>query len=223
MIGYVVDRSRKRQLPFLAGILILAGAMAIFTTAQSTTVFVVGRVVQGIASAMVDVAGLALLRDRIGQDQLGEALGYFGTASMIGLIGSPFLGGLLYQERGFYAVCALGFAVITVDSILRLVVVEKSRSRRTGHAEEHVSTTTAVQTKPEHEAPIPIMGNNDSSHNRGNMNGSLILLKQHRVLFTLWALAVDGLIVGAFDAVCLNSTEEWEVGTHYTTDNPHIC
>jgi MFS family permease len=216
IIGYVVDRSRKRQLPFLAGILILAGAMAIFTTAQSTTVFVIGRVVQGIASAMVDVAGLALLRDRIGQDRLGEALGYFGTASMIGLIGSPFLGGLLYQERGFYAVCALGFAVITVDSILRLVVVEKSRSRRTGHAEEHVSTTTAVQTKPEHEAPIPRMGNDDSSHNRGNMNGSLILLKQHRVLFTLWALTVDGLIVGAFDAVCLNSTEEWEVGSLIT-------
>ncbi|KAG2421258.1 hypothetical protein HFD88_000874 [Aspergillus terreus] len=45
------------------------------------------------------------------------------------------------------------------------------------------------------------MGNNDSSHNRRNMNGSLILLKEHRVLFTLWALAVDGLIVGAFDAI----------------------
>ncbi|KAF9883915.1 hypothetical protein FE257_002658 [Aspergillus nanangensis] len=198
ILGYVVDLSHRRQLPFLAGVVVIAASMAIFTAARSTTLYVIGRVLQGVASAMVDVAGLALLKDRIGRDGLGEALGYFGTASMVGLMASPPLGGLLYQEKGYYAVCGLGFAIVAVDFGLRLAVAEPKGTAEGNPAEEVAPTTPDVQAKPESSVSV---GENQATSGYRNKHGVLTLLKQRRVLVTLWALFVDGLTIGAFDAI----------------------
>jgi MFS family permease len=74
--------------------------------------YIAGRILQGLASAAVDVAGLALLRDGMGNDRLGEGLGYVGTGRMVGLMAGPPLGGLVYRAGGYYAVCILGFVIL---------------------------------------------------------------------------------------------------------------
>ena len=45
------------------------------------TMFIIGRLLQGSAAAMVSVAGLALVVDAVDKEHLGEILGYLGTAA----------------------------------------------------------------------------------------------------------------------------------------------
>lgn len=44
----------------------------------------VGRVVQGLAAAIVWVTGLAMIADRVGEAEIGQYVGYLGIAMMVG-------------------------------------------------------------------------------------------------------------------------------------------
>ncbi|PLB46440.1 putative MFS transporter [Aspergillus steynii IBT 23096] len=202
IFGLWVDSSVGRKIPFLVGLILLAAAMAFFTAARSTTMYVVGRILQGLASAMVDVAGLALLRDAMGSDRLGEAVGYVGTGQMVGLLAGPPLGGLVNRAGGYYAVCILGFAIVIVDAVMRLAVSEKNGRDQSsiqldegalaaGAEGSHRKTPAAVSTAAAESSP---------QEAKAVSFAGLKLLKQPRVVITLWALTIDGLIIGAFDA-----------------------
>lgn len=205
IFGLWVDSSIGRKIPFLVGLVLLAAAMAFFTAARSTTMYVVGRILQGLASAVVDVAGLALLRDGMGSDRLGEAVGYVGTGQMVGLMAGPPLGGLVNRAGGYYAVCILGFVIVIVDTVMRLAVLEKKGGDQSSIAREDGALASGTQeshTEFSTAASSAVAGSSPKEAKNTSFAG-LKLLKQPRVVITLWALAMDGLIIGAFDAVCL--------------------
>ena len=53
-------------------------------------------------------------------------LGFIGIPMSIGPIVGPLLGGVIYARGGYYAVFGLVFAMLGVDAMLRLIMVEKS-------------------------------------------------------------------------------------------------
>ena len=53
-------------------------------------------------------------------------LGFIGIRMSIGSIVGPLLGGVIYARGGYYAVFGLVFAMLGVDAMLRLIMVEKS-------------------------------------------------------------------------------------------------
>ena len=178
--------------------------MTFLTIARSMTMFIIGRLLQGSAAAMVSVAGLALVVDAVDKEHLGEILGYLGTASMIGIISGPPLGGLVYHAGGYYAVCILVFAMIAVDLVLRVVVIEK---RAVGKLVKPGDNDTSPTVSPEGTGngyssfprdqieDIPIQ-----SENKGKF-AIWALLKQPRMLIALLAFVADGIVTAAFDAV----------------------
>ncbi|KAF4211391.1 hypothetical protein CNMCM8980_002237 [Aspergillus fumigatiaffinis] len=209
VFGYWVDRAGRRKGPFLAGLVLLAASMCIFTVARSVATYIIARLLQGASAAMVEVAGLALLKDVVGRQGLGEALGYMGTASMVGLMAGPPMGGLLNKVGGYYAVCALGFAIVALDAALRFAVLEKGEVGR-GNNSAQYSAIPSTDTEDQDAAP----GGNtthppsDSNAQRGVAFATLELLKQPRVAITLWAFVVDGIIIGAFDATVPSFVEK---------------
>lgn len=171
------------------------------------TGFIVGRLLQGGAAAMVNVAGLALVVDVVDKEHLGEILGYLGTASMIGIISGPPLGGLVYHAGGYYAVCALAFAMIAVDLVLRVVVIEKRAVDRLAKPvdspddgnDDNAITEVSVNgyasfPRDQIEDAVP------QSESKGGF-AILTLLKQPRMLITLWAFVAEGIVTASFDAV----------------------
>ncbi|PLN82051.1 putative MFS transporter [Aspergillus taichungensis] len=215
VFGLWVDSSGGRRIPFLIGLVWLAAAMAFFTAARSTTMYIVGRILQGLASAVVDVAGLALLRDGMGSDRLGEGLGYAGTGRMVGLVAGPPLGGLVDRAGGYYAVCILGFVIVAVDAVMRLAVVEKKEEEGpvqsavqmqegvdAAGVEESSRKSTATVSNT-HAEPGP----QESKKKKVSFAG-FKLLKQPRVVITLWALGIHGLILGACDATLPTYVEQ---------------
>lgn len=130
LCGWYADRSSSRRGPLLLGLLALAGATAILTVGSSVGVLIAGRLLQGTSAAVVWVVGLALVADTMGPDGVGEALGYIGLSMSFGILLSPLIGGIVFERAGYYAVFGVSFALLGVDIVLRLALVEKKVAKR---------------------------------------------------------------------------------------------
>jgi MFS family permease len=129
LVGWLADRTTSRRVPLLLGLLALAGSTLLLCLGKTIAVLVVGRLLQGLSAAVVWSVGLALLADTVGRD-IGKAMGYISIAVSCGLLISPTIGGAVYQAAGYYAVYYVAFAVILLDIILRLLLIEKKVARQ---------------------------------------------------------------------------------------------
>ncbi|KAK8181296.1 major facilitator superfamily domain-containing protein [Phyllosticta citribraziliensis] len=128
--GWLADRSTSRRLPLLAGLLALAGSTVMLNVGRTIGIFVAGRVLQGISAAVVWVVGLALIVDTVGQQDTAQAMGYVSLAMSLGILLAPLLGGVVYDRAGYNAVFAMTYAIIGLDIVLRLVLVEKKIAKK---------------------------------------------------------------------------------------------
>ncbi|KAL8699019.1 MAG: hypothetical protein Q9201_006242 [Fulgogasparrea decipioides] len=93
-------------------------------------VLVAGRLLQGISAAIVWTVGLALLVDTVGQKEIGQVMGFVSIAMSVAILVAPLLGGVVYARAGYYGVYYMAFALIVLDIILRMVMIEKKVAER---------------------------------------------------------------------------------------------
>ncbi|EAW13924.1 MFS transporter [Aspergillus clavatus NRRL 1] len=186
IFGYLIDIAPSRQFPYLLGLILLGASMGLLAVAHTVWLFVTARLLQGGASAMVAVAGLALLTDSVAFDNLGQTIGYLGSSIALGFLLGPLLGGLVYDAAGYNAVFAMAFAIIAVDLIMRVAVIEKKVAR---------AWTSEPEPGPSHpREQIP-------DESRGKHGLALLrIASQPRVLISCWALLVQGILYSAFDS-----------------------
>ena len=123
--GLFMDRMESRRTPFLLCLLCLTGATALLAVGTNIGLWVTGRLLQGVSAGMLWVVCLALITDTVGPAGIGRAVGVIGIPMSIGPIVGPLLGGVIYAHGGYYAVFGLMFAMLVVDALLRLVMIEK--------------------------------------------------------------------------------------------------
>ena len=123
------DRLPSKQTPFVLGLAFLAGATTCFVVGSSKLILLTARLLQGFSSAAVFTFGSALLLERVGHDQVGQAMGYTGVGLTAGLLLGPIIGGVLYQFGGYFVVFLVPIGMIIMEIILRLLVVDKGVTR----------------------------------------------------------------------------------------------
>ena len=123
--GWLADRSKSRRLSLLFGLLTLGGATLMLCLGRTISVFVLGRLLQGISAAIVWTVGLALLVDTVGPEEVGQVMGFVSVSMSVGILVAPLLGGVVYSRAGYYGVYYMAFALIILDIILRLTMIEK--------------------------------------------------------------------------------------------------
>lgn len=128
--GWFADNTTTRRLPLLSGLLALAASTVMLNIGGSIAVLVAGRLLQGASAAVVWVVGLALLVDTVGQTDVGQAMGYVSMAMSLAVLLAPLLGGVVLEHGGYDAVFAMAYALIGVDVVLRLVLVEKKVAKQ---------------------------------------------------------------------------------------------
>jgi EmrB/QacA subfamily drug resistance transporter len=116
-LGRFADIHGRRAV-FLCGIITYAASSFMTAVSQSAIFFLVGRVVQGIGSAMLFGTGVAILTSVFPLEQRGRVLGINVAGVYLGLSLGPFLGGLLTQHLGwrsiFYVNGSLGIIMIVL-------------------------------------------------------------------------------------------------------------
>lgn len=130
LFGWIGDKLRRPHALLLSGLLTLLVATSFLSFGRQFSILVTGRFLQGFSAALVWTSGLALLTNAFGQGRYGEAVGYTQTSTSIGTTAAPLLGGVVYAQGGYSAVCAMSMATVAVSVVLAMVMIEpKSPSR----------------------------------------------------------------------------------------------
>ncbi|KAG9986991.1 MFS general substrate transporter, partial [Aureobasidium melanogenum] len=164
----------------------ISGSTIFLVVGNSLALIVVGRILQGLSAAVVWVVGLALLQDTVGSESIGQAMGYVGIAMSLAYLLGPLLGGIVFERAGYYAVFAMAFALLGIDAILRLLMIEKSVASKwvpkalevTADA-EHKGSTDDHRADPECHTPeveIPAV-----AHERRRLPRVFSLLSSYRL------------------------------------------
>ncbi|TKA77820.1 hypothetical protein B0A55_04594 [Friedmanniomyces simplex] len=126
--GWWTDRNPSRRLPFLVGLLWLLGATILLWLANSKTLLILSRILQGVGATVIWTTGLAILVDAVGEAHIGESMGYVAIALNLSTLTAPMLGGVVFARAGYNAVFAMACGVVAVDVLLRFVMVERISS-----------------------------------------------------------------------------------------------
>ncbi|KIY00565.1 uncharacterized protein Z520_03228 [Fonsecaea multimorphosa CBS 102226] len=124
-VGVVADRTNARRTPFLCGLAALLAATIMLALGQNIPTLIIARVLQGTSAAVVWTVGLAMVLDTVGPQNLGKVIGTIFSIISVGELAAPVLGGVLYRETGYGGVFGLGAALLGVDFIMRILVIEK--------------------------------------------------------------------------------------------------
>lgn len=91
-----------------------------------------GRLVLAIASSIMWVVGFATVADVVPLQHTAKTYAVISMAVSLGTSTGPMLSGILFQLAGYWVAWASAFAIIGVDIIFRLLMVEKNHLERTG-------------------------------------------------------------------------------------------
>ncbi len=115
-VGLLSDRLGRRTL-LLAGILVYTFSYFAYLLTASFGALMVVRAINGLGNAAFYPAASALVVDIAPREKRGEALGIFATATQLGSMAGPALGGFLLQSFNF-TVTFLASAVISIMGLL---------------------------------------------------------------------------------------------------------
>jgi MFS family permease len=127
--GLADDYGRKRV--FVTGAALLAAASAVGAAAPNTLVFVLARVVQGMASAALLVASLGIIGHAFpaGPPRL-RATGLYGAMMGAGVAAGPVLGGVLERPAGWNAAYWIYTPAAALLALSALAALPESRAAR---------------------------------------------------------------------------------------------
>ncbi|EOA91318.1 uncharacterized protein SETTUDRAFT_152445 [Exserohilum turcica Et28A] len=224
--GWLADRGSSRRSPLLLGLFMLLGSTVLLNLGNSIGVLITGRILQGASAAVVWVVGLALLADTVPQDQLATAAGWLSTGMSLGMLISPLLGGVVYDHAGYNAVFGMCYALVGLDVILRLLLIEKKVAARWDpsavgrpgidpHDKSSGSATLTAALPPQSPGPDaekalapsepgnlePPQKSPPEQRLRDRLPPVVALVYSRRLLASLFCALVQALLLTAFDSV----------------------
>lgn len=233
LTGYLADRIQSRQWPLLFGLVALAISTALLCIGTNLGLWIAGRILQGASTAVVWTAGLALLADTMDSQTLGRAMGYVGMAMTLGLMCGPLIGGVLYQNGGYYSVYGLAFGLIGIDILARVVMIERKDAMPWFKAEEAALSEDQYQNQAHERSSSEKQETNDTAPRSvaptperepaatetvpappTRRFGRLrTLLNSSRLMVSIWTYMIVSLTVTSFDSVLplfVESTFHWK-------------
>ena len=199
-----MDRLESRRIPFLLCLLCLTGATALIAVGTNVGLWVAGRLLQGVSAGILWVVCLALLTDTVGPAGIGQAVGVIGIPMSIGPIVGPLLGGIIYAHGGYYAVFGLMFAMLGVDAVLRLVMIEKKAAQKwldtetvqPGTLSDYHESNAPVNSVPCSKSAETSCTGAENGDEMTDVAPASILIRQHRLPPVLRLLLSFRMLVG---------------------------
>ncbi|KAJ5597011.1 hypothetical protein N7450_003469 [Penicillium hetheringtonii] len=214
IFGYVLDVSGTRQGPYTMGLMLLSASMVLFTVSGSVLWYVIARIFQGAATAMVTVAGLAIVTDAVDKRQLGQMIGWIGTAMTLGFTSGPVVGSVVYGIGGFYAAFGMGFALIILDLGLRLTAIEKKMVESWVSSDNEVEGSFQDEEYADNGYGVTPSSLVSKPSRFGGEFALFQLLRRPAILIVLWAVTVSAIMTSALDAtltILVEDLFEWDV------------
>ena len=212
LAGWMTDHYKSRRVPFILGLFTLAGATIMLCLGSNLQTLIVGRLLQGASGSVVATIGLALLADTVGNEGIGQAVGWVSLSMSLAILLAPLLGGVVYARAGYYAVYYMAFGLIVIDIALRLLLIEKKAAKQWQISEERSQGTTEAISHPHNlESSTAVYSESTTSVNTSSTLAPgkkrfkvpivLSLLSSYRLLSAIWCTFAISLLLTSWDAV----------------------
>lgn len=128
--GWLADHSSSRKSFYVFGLGILAVATVLFAVARGPVTLMIARCLQGASAGAVWTIGLTIVVDTVDRHEVGSWMGFVMSGMTIGTFFGPSVGGLIYEKLGYHIVFVLVLALIALNFIMPLYMIEKSTAQR---------------------------------------------------------------------------------------------
>ncbi|MDR0912293.1 MAG: MFS transporter [Methanobrevibacter sp.] len=138
-VAKVADKVGLKKL-FIIGLIILIVSSFGAAFAFSAESIILFRVIQGIASAILNVCSLAFINEAFPVEDRGKAIGIIMAAIYVGMALSPVLGGTLTFNFGWGSVFLFSIPFIILTLVLTLWKIDKEWVYETKHKFDYIGT-----------------------------------------------------------------------------------
>ncbi|MGN5378601.1 MFS transporter [Streptomyces lasalocidi] len=125
--GSLGDRFGRRKV-MLTGLLLFGAASLAGTFAADPGQVVALRIAMGVGGALIMPSTLSILITVFDEEERGRAMAAWGSVSMLGLVGSPVLGGLLIDHFSWHAIFFLNVPVVVLALIAGVTLMPESKA-----------------------------------------------------------------------------------------------
>ncbi|KAG0365907.1 hypothetical protein BGZ54_006059 [Gamsiella multidivaricata] len=125
LFGVLGDYFVSRRVPMLIGLVGMLLSTVLFMFATNFYIFLLARLLQGVAGGSVWTLGLALITDVFPAHTLGVQMGKALIGYTLGLMMGPPLGGILYERGGYQAPFIFCCIITMIDFGCRALIIEE--------------------------------------------------------------------------------------------------
>ncbi|MGW6913501.1 MFS transporter [Kitasatospora sp. NPDC054939] len=125
--GSLGDRYGRRKVMIIGLVLFGAASLAAnFCTDPGEVI--AARIAMGVGGALIMPSTLSILITVFEEDERGKAMAAWGSVSMLGLVGSPVLGGVLIDHFSWQSIFLINVPVVVLAVIAGLVLMPESKA-----------------------------------------------------------------------------------------------
>ncbi|BCS26955.1 MFS transporter [Aspergillus puulaauensis] len=216
IIGHFCDKHRNRRIQLLISLVGCLVATIMVAGSRSLWVFFLGRVVQGLLGSAVWVIGMATVADRFEKDHMGRVMSIIMAFVSTGNVAGPAISGVLFENVGYWPTWCAPFAVLVIDTIARLVMLDEMDELRAFSSQSSSVGSPSIAENINDARPL-LSSAADSK--QGRLNNSKVsfyrdMLSNKRVLTCLLIGVVSGSILTSLPTTLpLHVQEVFQWGT----------
>lgn len=184
-VSYLIKFIHSQRISLLIGILLLGVAMVIIAIPQRIGVLVVGRIVQGISSAIIQVVSVTIILDCSPEDSVGQSMGYAGAAMNLGFLAGPLLGGVVYQFLNWKGLFGVVGGILALNLVVPIVILPVGKKPQDSTVLQSSLTSSTQQATAQATKSFSLLN----------------LLREPTMRVGLWAVVVSGMFISAIDTV----------------------
>ncbi|KAL3417684.1 vesicular amine transporter [Phlyctema vagabunda] len=163
-----------------------------------------------LLSALVYTVGLTLISNTVPSQDIGLYMGFAISFMSFGILAGPCIGGFVFDLGGYYAVIGTMGIVALVDTMLRLLMIEKSEAKRLSPLGEE-DTERTILLPPHTGIVSPNSASSDdevSSLATTAKFQTFTLLTDPQIVAAMYGVFVQTALCAAFDSVLALFLEE---------------
>ncbi|MGW7384715.1 MFS transporter [Streptomyces sp. NPDC054794] len=125
--GSLGDRFGRRKV-MLIGLLLFGAASLAATVCTNPGEVIAVRVAMGVGGALIMPSTLSILITVFDEEERGKAMAAWSSVSMLGLVGSPVLGGVLIDHFSWHSIFFLNVPVVVLAVVAGLTLMPESKA-----------------------------------------------------------------------------------------------
>ncbi|MCZ4606974.1 MFS transporter [Streptomyces sp. Lzd4kr] len=125
--GSLGDRFGRRRV-MLIGLLLFGAASLAATWCTNPGEVIAARVAMGVGGALIMPSTLSILITVFDEEERGRAMAAWSSVSMLGLVGSPVLGGVLIEHFSWQSIFFVNVPIVALAVVAGLTLMPESRA-----------------------------------------------------------------------------------------------